>query len=373
VGEIRNDSAATVENVVVRVTFLRDDLLGLTSATAEVYAPRLAAGQTAPFRVAVDQPDEYDSAVVSVSGWGWATTAPLPPLATPQNLYQSSDTRVLLGRVVNTTASPIHRVRVIATFRDASGAVTNVVESGLGSDSPYGLTLAPGGGAPFRLLAPFGPTSGTVQYSLMYEVAPNPAPPPLPTRSVRADRASNHIDVWGEIQNTTGGPIREAQVIASFYDANNRLVNADWVWVSQNADRILNADQRAPFQISLDGPDANTWRRYELQTFHRTAPAPLPGGVSLETTVYQVSLDYQTLTLRGRVVNTTTGALHQPRLVVTFLKDGAVQYALSAELEVAEGLAPGAGINYVISHPLPSDVGVTLQGVEAVYAVDFQP
>ncbi len=373
VGEVRNQGETAVEAIVVTVTLLRDDLLPLQTAAAEVFAPRLAPGQSAPFRLTVERPADYDNAQATVTGWAWTTAAPLAALAAPTNTGQTAGaTPTLLGRVVNTSGAPIRHVRVVAVFRDAGG-VANVVDSGQGADSPYGLTLDPGGSAPFSLRVAAGPVPGAPEYHILYDVSPTAAPPALSISGERTERAGSHLDLFGEVENTTGSAIRETQIIASFYDAADHLVAADWVWASQNADRILNPGQRAPFQVTLDGASASAWTRYTVQTFHRAAPALLPGGANLDAPSFQVALDYQSITLRGRVVNGTAVTLRQPRLVVTFVKDGKVQYALSAEVPEAANLAPGQTADYTVSQFLPQDVGRALVGVDAHYALDFLP
>ena len=375
VGEVRNESGQAVENVVVTVALLRDDLLPIASASAEVFAPRLGPGQSAPFRLVTELPDEYDSTAASVTGWTWTTGSVLPPLQAPRQTYQAGGTEnALFGLVANSTAAPISQVRVVAVYRNPQGQVVNVVDSGIGTASPYGLTLDPGQTSPFRVPLGVGQTPGAPQYLVLYAPAPSAAPAPLATRAVRSEPIANHADLFGEVQNTTDGPIREVQVIATFYNDADQVVNAAWVWASQNADRILNPGQAVPFQISLDGPTAATWRRYTLQTSHHPAPAPLPTGVGVENTTFRVSLDNQTLDLTGSVVNGSSATLRRPRLVVTVLKNGLVQYTFSEPLTVAEGLAPGGRVDYAFRHNLPWGVGQTLvEGVEVSYAVDFQP
>ena len=374
VGEVRNESGQPVENVLVTVALRRDDLLPIGFANAEVFAPRLGPGQSAPFRLVAEMPDEYDSATAEVTGWTWATGGTLPPLAPPTHTYRASGTdNSVFGLIANSTAGPISQVRVVAVYRDQQGRVANVVDSGIGAASPYGLTLDPAQTSPFRLPLGSGPTPGAPQYLVLYAPSAAPAPAPLATQAVRAETTTNHADLFGEVKNTTTGPVREVQVIAVFYNEADQVVNAAWVWASQNADRVLNPGQVAPFQVSLDGPTATAWRRYALQTFHRPAPAPLPTGVSVENPTHQVSLDYQTLDLHGALVNGSSATLHRPRLVVTFVKNGLVQYTFSEPVTVAEGLAPGARVDYALRHNLPRDVGPTLAGADVVYTVDFQP
>ena len=378
VGEIRNATDSSVVNVVVVVALLDDRLVTVKTTAAEVYAAALGPGQTAPFKVVTERPAdcpaEYCTTRVTVDSWQWTTATPQPTLAPPTNTYQASGAQAaLLGRAVNTSGAAIDALRVVAVFRNPKGAVVDVFESGFGVDSPYGIVVGPGAWTPYRIGLPVDYGGGAPQYSFMYGVSSTPAPLPLPTSAINEQHGASHLDIWGQVTNTTSGAIRELEVIASFYDGANRVVNVDWAWASQNADRIVNTGVMAPFQTTLDGANASAWTRYELQTAYRAAPQPQPAGATLQNTSYFVDPGGLFVTLRGRVVNGTDAALRQPRVVVTFLKDGKVQYALSARLTGAEGLAPSAGVDYTVNEALPSGVALTLSGATAEYALDVQP
>lgn len=378
VGEIRNATASSVADVVVVVALLDDRLVTVKTTMAEVYAGVLGPGQTAPFKAVTERPAdcpaEYCTTRVTVDVWQWTTATPQPTLAPPTNTYQAAGSdAALLGRAVNTSGGAIDALRVVAVFRNPQGAVADVFESGFGVDSPYGIIVGPGTWTPYRIGLPTGYGGNAPQYSFMYGVSAAPGPLPLPTSAINEQRGASHLDIWGQVTNTTGGAIHELQVIASFYDAANRVVNVDWAWASQNADRILNPGVTAPFQTTLDGATATAWTRYELQTAYRAAPQPQPAGATLQNPSYFVDPGGLFVTLRGRVVNGTGSPLRQPRLVVTFLKDGKVQYALSARLTVAEGLAAGTSVDYVVTDALPSGVASTLSGATAEYALDVQP
>ena len=378
VGEIRNATASSVTNVVVVVALLDDRLVTVKTVAAEVYAGVLGPGQTAPFKAVTERPAdcpaEYCTTRVTADAWQWTTATPQPTLAPPTNTYQASGaSAALLGRAVNTSGGPIDALRVVAVFRNPQGAVADIFESGFGVDSPYDIVVGPEAWTPYRIGLPTDYGGSAPQFTLVYAVSSSPAPQPLPTSAINEQHGATHLDIWGQVTNSTGGAIRELEVIASFYDAADRVVNVDWAWASQNADRIMNPGVMAPFQTTLDGTNANAWTRYELQTAYRVAPQPLPGGVTLQTPTFVVDPGGLFITLRGRVVNGSDVPLRQPRLVVTFLKAGKVQYALSARLTVAEGLAPGASVDYAVNEALPSGVALTLSGAQAEWAVDFVP
>ena len=376
VGELRNDTQSPITQVSAPVRLLRDDGLELTTVYAEVLAGVLAPGQTAPFRAVVDEPAEFDSAVVVESGirWAWSAGAPQPPLAAPTRVAQTTGFDAqLLGQVTNTSGGVIAGLRVVAVYRDASGAVTNVVDSGLGSASPFGLVIGPGQSTPFRIALGGLPSAGTPQFNFLYDPTNAPAPAPLATQAVNVLRGTGQVDLFGEVVNTTAGPIYETQVIASFLDASGKLVDAQWVWASQNADRVLNPGAAAPFWIAQSGAGVTAWQRYELQTFHRPAASALPTSVTVEPAPFRVSTDYLTLTLSGRVVNGSTATLRQPRLVVTFTKEGKVVYWVAVDAPEVEGLAPGGSVTFALSVSLPRAIGQSLEGSAATYVVDFRP
>lgn len=372
VGEVKNQSFATAENVEVRVDLLRDDLLVLATLPAEVFADHLGPMQTAPFRIVVEPPTDFDSARSQAPTWKWADAPPPPPLAAPTRTYQSAD-GVLCGQILNSMRTPIQRTRVVAVYRDTAGAVANVVDSGIGAASPYGLTLAPDATTPFCISLIGGLFPGEPTYTTLYQPAADPAPLPLPTSRVRVSAGPGHAEVYGEVTNTTPGPIVETQVIGTFYDGSGRVVVADWAWASQNADRILNPGVVAPFVLSLHGQTATGWTRYELQTTYRAASEPLPDGVTVENATFSVSLDYDTLTLRGTVVNAAGVSVGRPRLVATFYQQGFVYYVVVAELPDVAGLPPGRSARYVVTAPLPPGIGAGLTGALASFALDYLP
>ncbi|MFN8482615.1 MAG: FxLYD domain-containing protein [Anaerolineae bacterium] len=371
VGEVQNQGAAAVANVGLTISLLRDDLLVLGTAPAEVFADQLAPMQTAPFRLIVEPPPDFDAAHAQAPTWRWTDAPPLPPLAPPTRIYQGSD--VLCGQIANTGHAPIERARVVAVFRDNSGAVANVVDSGVGAASPYGLILAPDAVTPFCTPLVGGDFASSPSYTVLYRPATSPPPVPLPTARIRNDGGAGHSEVYGEVVNTTDEPIDETQVIGAFYDGAGRVVAADWVWASQNADRILNPGVAAPFVLSLHGPGAVGWSRYDIQTAYRRAARALPDGVTLDNPTYSVSLDYNTLTLRGTVANATTVALGRPRLVATFYQREMVYYFVVAELMDVESLPPGGHAPYVVTAPLPPGIGAGLTGASASYAIDYLP
>lgn len=377
VGEIRNQTQSNVSNVAVLVALLDDQLITVKTVAAEVYAGVLGPGETAPFKVVTERPPdcpaEYCTTRTTADSWDWTTATPMPTLGPPTNTNQASGAAAaLLGRSVNTTGSAIDAIRVVAVYRDGLGNVADVFESGFGATSPYGVILGASDWTPYRIALPPGYTATNPQYRTLYALSTLPAPAPLPTSAINEQRGVNHLDIWGQVTNTTGGAIRELQIIASFYDGANRVVDVDWSWASQNADRVLNPGVVAPFQTTLDGPTATTWARYELQTMYRPAQ-PLPSGVTLQNPTFFVDPGGLFVTLRGRVVNGSSGALRQPRLVVTWLKGGKVVYALSTPLTAAEGLAPGASVDYAVAEALPSGVALQLSGATAEWGVDFQP
>ncbi len=372
VGEVQNQSASNVTDIAVTVNLLRDDLLVLATQNAEVFADRLAPMQTAPFRLDVEPPPGYDSSQSQVTGWTWTDASPLPPVAQPSGTYRSSD-GFLFGLVANTTATPIDHTRVVAVYRDARGAVANVVDSGIGTASPYGLVLASGGSTPFRAALTAGDFPGEPGYIVLYEPTLAPAPTPLPITGVRIAPGNGHTEIYGELTNTALTAIDEVQVIGTFLDGEGRVVAVDWAWASENADRILNPGVTAPFVLLLSGPGSAGWTRYAIQTAYHRALQPLPAGATIENPTFTVSLDYRTLTLRGGIVNGTSVSLARPRLVVTFYQQNVVYYVVVANLPEVANLAPGKTAPYVVTAPLPPGIGAGLAGTTASYALDFLP
>jgi len=76
------------------------------------------------------------------------------------------------------------------------------------------------------------------------------------------------FNVSGEVQNNTGINVESVQVIATFYNADNKVIDA--AKVLTEIDR-LNANQKSPFELSNYPNDGLTSQidHYELQVDYR--------------------------------------------------------------------------------------------------------
>ena len=309
VGEVINNTSGSVSSV--RVTCVLRNAGGTVVRMEYTYTMInvLAPGQKAPFKIGFyDYPDymSYDLtvtyystsqpvrtgvSVLSSSTWSQCglytvgkeqsnavsmqsspslvETPPPPPPSPPPALPESW--LYTVGEVQNNTAGNVEAIKVVVTYYDASGKVTN-------ADYAYVLldVLSLGQKGPFKIYADNRPYSSYV-FSLEYRPTSNPPATNVPVLSSDSwtDPLSSWLHTVGEVQNNTGNNIQDVQVIATFYDSLGQVTNVDWDYTML---RVLGPGQKAPFKIWASS------RPYDSCTFsmdyYTTTDIP-PTGVSV--------------------------------------------------------------------------------------------
>lgn len=358
VGEVRNDATASAESVRVTATFYDGSGGTLGTASSYTYQDILAPGQKSPFKIVNPYPQGYASYDLSLS-YTFTTAQPLVglPITNISEYYdECSDWLYLFGEVQNDTGQNIEAVQVVATFYDASGKVINVGDTG-----PTGVfhdLLGPGEKSSFRLRLSLGPTEYTPPpgWTVIYRTTSREPPQqPIPASMGReyvgeqqitegpcAGMVVRWLDLFGEVQNTTGQNVKSVRVIATFYDASGQVINAEGAWILSGRDGVLAPGDRAPFHLYVSagpvdyaGTPALTVT-YELTTEAAPSQVPILSWIAYRETDVKERVD-----LFGEVQNNTGQNIKSVRVIGTFYDDSGTVINATSTSVFSRILVPG--------------------------------
>ncbi len=165
----------------------------------------------------------------------------------------------VVGQVQNQTAGPVHWPTIRASFYDSAGHLL-----GVGDGQVLLAELKPGQKSSF-LVVLFDAPKDISRYELQvqwergwFKSEPLFDQFQVSQLSTRDAAINDAKYIIGQVRNDTGGPIKSAIVVATLYDAQDRVLNVEFTYLND-----LQAGSMTPFQI-LAWP----WRgatRYELQ------------------------------------------------------------------------------------------------------------
>ncbi|MFQ5343047.1 MAG: FxLYD domain-containing protein [Anaerolineae bacterium] len=280
VGEVGNAGPATVRDLGVIAALLDDDGELIEHATEPAYQTILGPGELTPFRIMLSVPAGYASHSLYLD-YEPTSEGPLPqvtPSATNTYVDESSGWQYFLGEVVNGTDVDMAGVRAVVTLYDAFGDVLNVVDSGRGASSLYEDVIGVGQKRPLRAVLRYGPRDyARLRWQVAYRPADRPAPVSLPVQVGHIARGSGTLrdengdvigvtqwlDIYGEVENTTSGPIRAVRAFAAFYDNDGEVTNAGLVQSLHGRLGVLAPGERTPFHLNISSgqiPDVDTSR-----------------------------------------------------------------------------------------------------------------
>lgn len=344
VGEVSNAASSPLESVAVMATFYSASGTPVASAQTSAYRPLLGPGQTSPFKIGTDMPPDYAYYTLEAT-YAFSSRPPLaelPVFHASNYSDQLSGWRYLFGEVQNTMKTPIAQVMVIGTFFDGAGKVVNVE-----AVSPFHEVLEPGDASPFRLVLSLGPTAyaSPPSWTVVYAPAQGPAYHGLSLLSrshvrdsweVEGENGSvivlHSLDIFGEFQNDSGGPVHKVRLIGTFYDKAGNVINASSTHYPIGLRHILAPSERAPFHLRLDtGPMPQDDDRWVFDVVYEPATTqPLPRVPILSSTTYQEQRAEQqgddTVVVRwvdivGEIGNDTAASLKSARVIGTFYDD----------------------------------------------------
>ncbi len=313
VGEVHNGSTARYRGVQVSCTF--HDRGGATLGTAEgsVLVDILLPDESAFFRVSLPASPAGITAY-SVTPSGVETTdAPYTDLSFFRDHgILDVNAMTLLGEVLNTGPVAAHQVRIAAALLDESGQILDVGWTAARRDVLYPEEVSP-----FSLL--IGNLPGRpVQYELMaygqrapQEIVDRRAELILEGSAPSHTIAGEHSLV-GEVWNKGAANATFVKAVASFYDADDRLIAVEWgyVWAVR-----LAPGARAPFALNLALPQTEI-DRWNVWVDGQTTDQPIEGDLRVESVESLVD-ERSMATISGMVRNAGSVPMRAIEVAVT--------------------------------------------------------
>ena len=393
VGEVRNDATASAESVQVTATFYDDSGTSLGTASSTAYQRILAPGQKSPFKIVCPCPQGYDHHTLSVR-CGFTMEQ---PLALPQlfNVSEYHDECAggwlyFFGEVGNTTDRNIEAVQVVVTLYDALGRVINVEDTGY--TGVFRDLLAVGDKSPFRLRLTLGPMEHVAppSWTVIYRTtSQEPPQQPISVSSGReyveekeytegpcAGTIVRWLELFGEVQNTTEQNVRSAQVIATFYDEEGEVINAERGWILNGLDGVLAPGDKAPFQLDVSaGPVDYATHTLSVTYEPTTEAAPVQDQVPiLSWTPYRETDPTETLEwidLFGEVQNNTGQKIESVQIIGTFYDEGGMVINAASTSAFIGILVPGQTSPFKLHFNWQGHTSDSLNDVGASLVVDY--
>jgi hypothetical protein len=323
VGEVINNTSGNVSSVRVTCVLRNAGRDVVRMEYAYTMIDVLAPGQKAPFRVGFYDYPDYSSYDLTVTYFSTAqpTRTGVSVLSSDSWTDPLSSWLHTVGEVQNNTTGNVEWVKVVATYYDASGRVTNAHYNYVLLD-----VLGPGQKGPFKILTDNRPYSS---YAFGVEYRPTSNPPATGVPVLSSDSWSEYGSLYivGEVQNNTGSNVQYVQVIATFYDSLGQVTNVDW---NSTMLRVLGPSQKVPFKIWAAS------RPYDSYTFsvdYDTTTDTPPTGVSVLSS--DSWSEYGSLYIVGEVQNNNVDNVGGVRIAVTYYdSEGNVTNATSAYVPV---------------------------------------
>jgi hypothetical protein len=332
-GEVQNGTSGNIEFVKVVATYY--DAASTVTNVDYTYSEIgvLGPGQKGPFKISTSQ-RPYNSYTFSVEFDSTALPAKTGVSVLNSDTWVSGyGSLYTVGEAQNDTSGNLRSVKVVGTYYDAAGAVTNV-------DYAYALisVLGPGQKGPFKISAADLPYDF---YTFSIDYSPTTDLPPSGT-SVK------NLDIWtefgstqftGEVQNDSGNNIRFVEVIATSYDNAGTVADVNSTYLPVE---ILGSSRKGCFRLYGTG---RPYSSYSLFNDFSVTTDPLP---SLEVLSITPSGD---LHLAGQIRNNHASETYNFVKAVSTLYDGA-----------------GKVLNCESSYTSPSELG---PGEVAPYDINF--
>jgi hypothetical protein len=267
VGEVRNDTATNVVDVVVEATYFDDgsNVLGTASANSEHQI--LIPGQISPFLIFDAYPTGLASYTLAIMALP-TESVPMPSLSvlSMRDLPTASGGLALVGELQNTQAVTVANAKLIVTLYDALGEVINVQ-----SDFVFNNLLVPGQKSPFRVVLDAGPTTYAGRAISTDTHESTAVPPDLHSLNV-----TRYLDVYGalhwtgQVENRGDSEARLVKAMVTLHDDAGDVVN---VGVSDTNPSTIGPGEEADFDIAV-AEDFAGWTSYALYPPEDATPTP---------------------------------------------------------------------------------------------------
>jgi hypothetical protein len=249
VGEVQNNTTGNVKRIEVVATYY--DASGRVTNADYTYVllDVLGPGQKGPFKVYADN-RPYSSYVFSVQYWPTsdppATNVPVLSSST----WSEDNWLYTVGEIQNNTGGNIQYVKVIITFYDSLGQVTNV-----GWDLTMLRVLGPGQKAPFEIWAASRPYD-SYTFSVDYDTTTDTPPTGVSVLSSDSWSEYGSLYIIGEVQNNNVDNVGGVRIAVTYYDSEGNVTNATSAYVPVT---IVTAGQKACFKGSTENRPYNSY------------------------------------------------------------------------------------------------------------------
>jgi hypothetical protein len=177
------------------------------------------------------------------------------------------------------------------------------------------------------------------------DAPPAPQPNPRPAADVKVVSSTTYVSqsiksryIVGEVRNDTGSNAKYVEIVASLYDASNKLVGTDNTFAQLD---ILKPGQKSPFRVIVSDPPA-IYDHYTLTVQWRTTDEkPLEGLTVLSSGDRPTSYDANTRYIFGEVRNDSGGPVKYFEIIITMYRENGDVVSTGYTFTKIDQLAPG--------------------------------
>jgi hypothetical protein len=246
VGEVKNNSGKTLSYVdVSMILYDANNQIISTVSISPLLSP-LYPDDTSPFVTSSDSWGEFDHYEFVVNDWYEPEDADPMDLEIVYHTSFSDDySLTILGEIANNSDQNAQWVYVAGSLSDESGQIMNATTAYTMVDN-----IAPGEKAPFKMYFSDNWKDST-DYFLQVRGSPGEAPvPEVRLVNYKATREGNNCTFTGTVENLTSEEIGFASITVSTYDANDKLVDANWTFSDGST---IKAKGKDTFTLSVYG------------------------------------------------------------------------------------------------------------------------
>ncbi len=224
IGLVQNNSDGPVEWIEMSVLLYDNNNQEIAREKIYPFLNVLLPGDYSPFSVSSDQWGNAASYDFIVDDWYEARDLPAEDVVFLNHTSFSNDYYFnIVGEVINNSTQPVGWVKIAGTLYDENDMI-------LATNYTYSMLdyIAPGGKSPFKIWIGENWENGSyyeIQVQADYDEMPA-------TKAQLVDyeltRDGKYCDITGTVKNISQEELSFISIIVSFYDSQNKLVDAEW-------------------------------------------------------------------------------------------------------------------------------------------------
>ncbi len=244
IGEVQNTSDQPMEFVRIAATLYDDAEQVVGTDFTYTVLDVIPAGGKSPFEMSSDEWEGV--AHYKLQAQGREGELPEPTLEILSSRDEQDGNRfTIIGEVRNTSDQAMGFVKVIATLYDEGDQIAGTMFTYTIMD-----VIPAGGKAPFEMSTDVW--EGAARYELQVEGSPEElGRQDLEVASHRSVKEGSRLSIQGEVKNNGTKPAEYVKVIATLYDASNKVVGIIWTYTL--IDVILPGESE-PFESGAEYP-----------------------------------------------------------------------------------------------------------------------